>query len=67
MSNTVNNSAESLSITGDADGHVSFNGSWSGKKLLESIEHDYTQHMSPEEYQVRNGFKFRTIYGCQPN
>lgn len=48
--------AESFGIAADADGHVSFNGSWSGKKLLESIEHDYTVHMNPEEYQVRNGF-----------
>lgn len=58
MSNAVNGSAESFGIAGDADGHVSFNGSWSGKKLLESIEHDSTLHMSPEEFQVRNGFWF---------
>lgn len=56
MSNTANSSADSLGIAGDADGHVSFNGSWSGKKLLESIDHDSTLQMSPEEYQVRNGF-----------
>lgn len=56
MSNIVNSTAESFGIGGDADGHVSFNGSWSGKKLLESIEHDYTLHMSSEEFQVCNGF-----------
>lgn len=56
MSNTENSSAESFGIAGDADGHVSFNGSWSGKKLLESIEHDSTLHLSPEESQVCNGF-----------
>lgn len=57
MSNIVNEngSADSIGTPGDADGHVSFNGSWSGKKLLESIEHDSTL-LSPEEYQVRNGF-----------
>lgn len=57
MSNTEHSTAESLGLPiGDADGHVSFNGSWSGRKLLESIEHDSTLHMTPEEFQVRNGF-----------
>lgn len=57
MSQTVNSSsAESIGTAGDADGHVSFNGSWSGKKLPESIEHDSALQMNPEEFQVRNGF-----------
>lgn len=48
-----NSGYNTLSIGGDADACVSFNGSWTGKILLESIEHDYTLHMRPEEFQVR--------------
>lgn len=54
MSNSLSSTAESLGIGRDTDGHVSFNGSWSGKKLLESLEHDFTLHMSAEEFHVRN-------------
>lgn len=56
MSNSANSADESLGIGRDTDGHVSFNGSWSGKKLLESIENDFTLQLSAEEFHVRNRF-----------
>lgn len=47
-----------LLCVGSADGcvSISLNDSWTGKKLLDSIDHDYNLHMSPEEFQVRNTF-----------
>lgn len=55
MSKRRGRSTESLNL-GRADGcvSISLNDSWTGKKLLEFIDHDYNLHVSPEEFQVRN-------------
>lgn len=39
--------------TTDSCVSISLNDSWTGKKLLESIGHDYNLHVSSEEFHVR--------------
>lgn len=52
---------------GSADGcvSISLNDSWTGKKLLEFIDHDYSQHMSSEEFQVCNDSIYTHTYKLQ--
>lgn len=47
-------SAESLRV-GSSDGcvSISLNDSWTGKKLLDYIDHDYNLRMTSKEFQVR--------------
>lgn len=52
MSKSANGTDDSFGAD-EADGRFNLNSPWSGKRVLESIDHD-TLHMSSEEMQVRN-------------
>lgn len=53
---SASKSVESLRI-GSSDGcvSISLNDSWTGRKLLDYIDHDYNRevHMTSKEFQVR--------------
>lgn len=52
---SASKSVESLRIGSADEGcvSISFNDSWTGRKLLDYIDHDYNLHMTSKEFQVR--------------
>lgn len=62
---SASKSVESLR-SGSAEGcvSISLNDSWTGRKLLDYIDHDYNLHMTSKEFQVRkmNLYWLYTIY-----
>lgn len=52
FSQTVNKCGEIRIQSTDGCVSISLNDSWTGKQLLELIDHDYNQHMTSQEFQV---------------
>lgn len=69
---SASKSVESLRV-GSSEGcvSISLNDSWTGKKLLDYIDHDSNLHMTSKEFQVRkmnlNGKRYTYFALCTPS